>query len=76
MKVTYVSPAAPHIAYEIEADKFGSYTVRAQGKVVKRVTALPTYLDKPRWGSETLQRNAIEDAKKAIDAIVAEGAKG
>jgi len=75
MKVTYVSPAQPTVEYEIEADKFGSYTIRAAGKVVKRVTALATYIDKPRWGNDTLQRNAIDDAKKAIDALVA-GGKG
>jgi hypothetical protein len=69
MKVTYASSAQPGSAYEIEADRYGNYTIRAQGKVVKRVTALTDYLGKSRWGSKTLEQNAIEDAKRAIDAF-------
>jgi hypothetical protein len=69
MKVTYSGGADPGCAYEIEADRFGNYTIRMQGRVVKRVTALTDYRGKPRWGSKTLEQNAIEDAKRAIEAF-------
>jgi hypothetical protein len=68
MKVTYSNSTHPHFTYEIEADRFGSYTIRAQGKVVKRVTALTNYLGKSKWGSKALEQNAIDDAKRFIDA--------
>ena len=66
MRITYVSETWPEITYEIESDRFGSYTIRAEGRVIKRVTAVTDYLDKPKWGSRKLELNAIEDAKAAI----------
>ena len=69
MRVTYVSPARPGTAYEIEADRFGSYTIKADGKVIKRVTSLSSYVGRPRWGTKALEQNAIEDAKLAIEAL-------
>jgi hypothetical protein len=35
---------------------------------MRRVTALTNYLGKPRWGSSKLQAEAIEDAKRDINA--------
>ena len=69
MKISYASKAQPDLAYEIEADRYGNYTIRAGGKVIKRVTALTDYLGKPKWGSRNLELNAIEDAKRAIEAF-------
>ncbi|GAB3760532.1 hypothetical protein GCM10028796_09310 [Ramlibacter monticola] len=66
MQITYVSETWPETTYEIESDRFGSYTIRADGRVIKRVTAVTEYLDKPKWGSKKLELNAIEDAKAAI----------
>ena len=68
MKLTYVSQGGSGPAYEIEADRHGSYTIRREGRVVKRVTALTTYVGKPRWGSRKLETAAIEEAKAIIDA--------
>ncbi len=70
MKITYAGASGDGPAYEIEADRHGNYTIRSEGKVVKRVTALKDYLGKPRWGSRKLELDAIEDAKAAIDAMV------
>lgn len=67
-RITYIR-TSDSAAYEIEADRFGSYTIRQGGKVVKRVTALSEYIGKPRWGSKRLQRNALEDAKAAIESL-------
>jgi len=70
MRITYVSNSRPDTTYEIEADRFGSYTIRTGGRVVKRVTAVTEYLGKPKWwGSTKLETNAIEDAKMAIDGF-------
>lgn len=68
MKVTYVSQAGQGPAYEIEADRHGSYTIRHEGRVVKRVTAITSYVGRPRWGSRKLEEAAIEEAKSVIDA--------
>ena len=57
------------LTYDIEADKHGNYTVKLDGKVIKRVTALPHYLGKPRWGTRKLEADANEDARKAIEAF-------
>lgn len=54
--------------YEIDTDRHGSYTIRLEGRVVKRVTALTSYLGKPRWGSRKLEQAALEEARAAIDA--------
>jgi len=67
MQITYVSKTWPDTTYEIEADRFGNYTIKAGGRVLKRVTSVTQYLGKPRWGSKTLEMNAIEDAKAAIE---------
>jgi hypothetical protein len=66
MRITYVSEAWPETTYEIESDRFGSYTIRTGGRVVKRVTSITEYLGRPKWGSKKLELNAIEDAKAAI----------
>lgn len=68
MKIAYVSQEGHGPAYEIEADRHGNYTIRQEGRVVKRVTAVTSYFSRPRWGSKRLQLAAIEDAKAAIDA--------
>lgn len=67
MKVEYVSLGGHGPAYEIEADRHGSYTIRHAGRVVKRVTAVTRYVGRPRWGSRRLELAAIEEAKAAID---------
>lgn len=66
MNITHVGEAGNGPAYEIEADRFGNYTIKVAGKVIKRVTSVANYLGKPKWGSKVLQRNAVEDAKAAI----------
>lgn len=68
MNVTYAGKDGASGPYEIDADRHGNYTIRLGGKVVKRVTSLTTYLDRPRWGSRKLELAAIEEAKAAIDA--------
>lgn len=73
MKITYVSNAGTGPAYEVEADRHGNYTIRAGGKVVKRVTSVSNYLGKPRWGSRKLEGDAIEEAKTVIDALQVRG---
>jgi len=67
MTTPYESAAG--VAYEIDADRFGNYTVKQGGRVIKRVTSIADYLGKPRWGSRKLEMNAIEDAKKAIEGF-------
>lgn len=69
MRIPYTPANGSGVTYEIESDRHGSYTVMLRGKVVKRVTALPDYLDRPRWGSKRLQEEAIHDAKKAIESF-------
>jgi hypothetical protein len=66
MRITYVSESWPETTYEIETDRFGNYTIRAEGRVIKRVTSVTDYLGKPKWGSKKLELNAIEDAKASI----------
>lgn len=68
MKITYVSMDGNGPTYEIEADRHGNYAIRHEGVVVKRVTSITSYPGKPKWGSRKLERDAIEDAKNAIDA--------
>ena len=67
MTTPYESAAG--VAYEIDADRFGNYTVKQGGRVVKRVTSVTDYVGKPRWGSRKLEMNAIEDAKRAIEGF-------
>jgi hypothetical protein len=68
MRVEYASNNGGGPVYEIEADRHGNYTIRHEGKVVKRVTSVTSYMDKPRWGSRKLELAAIEEAKAAIEA--------
>jgi hypothetical protein len=68
MKITYAGKDGNGPAYEVESDRHGNYTITAGGKVVKRVTAITSYVGRPRWGSKKLEQDAIEDAKAAIDA--------
>ncbi|MBG9390658.1 hypothetical protein [Caenimonas aquaedulcis] len=69
MKIAYASRDGQGPSFEIEADRHGSYTIRQDGKVVKRVTALTQYAGRPRWGSKKLELRAIEDAKAAAEAL-------
>jgi hypothetical protein len=55
--------------YAIEADRHGNYTIRLEGKVVKRVSALAHYVGKPRWGSRKLEEDAVRDAQQAIESF-------
>jgi|GEM_PF-4787326 hypothetical protein len=56
--------------FEIEADRHGSYSIRLNGKLVRRVTALTDYPGKPRWGSKKLEAEAIADARRDIEVYV------
>lgn len=67
MRISYVSASWPDTSYEIEADRFGNYTIKVEGRVIKRVTSVTDYLGRPKWGSKKLEANAIEDAKAAIE---------
>jgi hypothetical protein len=69
MNSSYTRSTGAGLTYDIEADKHGSYTVKLDGKVIKRVTALSHYLGKPRWGTKKLEADANEDARKAIEAF-------
>jgi len=68
MKTTYVSMGGDGPAYEIEADRHGNYTIRQDGRVLKRVTSVTSYVGKPRWGSRRLELAALEEAKAMIEA--------
>jgi hypothetical protein len=68
MQVTYVSKAGSGPTYEIESDRHGSYTIRCDGRVLKRVTSVSSYPGKPRWGSRKMEETAVEEAKALIDA--------
>lgn len=70
MRIIYTPAGGPGPEFEIEADRHGSYTIRFNGKVVRRVTALTNYLGKPRWGSRKLETEALEDAKRDVDALM------
>ena len=67
MRISYVSVSWPDTTYEIEGDRFGNYTIKVGGRVIKRVTSVTEYMDRPKWGSRKLELNAIEDAKAAIE---------
>ena len=69
MKIAYVSRDGAGPSYEIESDRHGSYTIRQEGRVVKRVTALTYYEGRPRWGSKRLELRAIEEAKAAAEML-------
>ncbi len=70
MKIMY-TPADGAAAYEIDADRHGSYTIRLNRKVIRRVTAVTTYLDRPRWGSRKLESEALSDAKCYLESLAA-----
>lgn len=74
MRVPYTPTNGSGQSYEIESNRHGSYTVTLSGKVIKRVTALPHYLGRPRWGSKQLEMDAIQDARKAIELLKADRA--
>ena len=69
MRTSYTRSKGAGLTYDIDADRHGNYTVKLAGKVVKRVSALPSYLGKPRWGSRQLEVDAVEDAKQSIEAL-------
>ena len=66
MRITSVSESWPETTYEIESDRFGNYTIKVEGRVIKHVTSFTEFLGRPKWGSKKLELNAIEDAKAAI----------
>lgn len=68
MKITYAIAPDLGPTYEIEADRHGSYTIRCEGRVVKRVTSVTRYVGRPLLGSRRLALAAIEEAKAAIAA--------
>jgi hypothetical protein len=68
MKIAYDTVGGHGPTYEIEADRHGNYTIRCEGKVVKRVTSVSSYVGRPRWGSRKLELAAIEEAKAMIEA--------
>jgi hypothetical protein len=67
MKIMYAANEGAGPQYEIETDRQGSYTIRQEGRVVKRVTSVTTYFSRPRWGSRRLELAAIEEAKSLIE---------
>jgi hypothetical protein len=69
MRTTYVRENWPDTTFEIETDRFGNYTIRSGGRVIKRVTSLAKYLGRPTWGSKKLELSAVDDAKAAIAAF-------
>jgi hypothetical protein len=69
MRFEYTRQSAGGLTYEIEVDRHGSYAIMLNEKVLKRVTALPSYVGKPRWGSKKLEADAAGDAKRAIEAF-------
>jgi hypothetical protein len=69
MKTEYTGGQGAGPTYDIEADRHGNYTIRLEGKVIKRVSALAQYVGKPRWGSKKLEADAIHDAKLAIESF-------
>jgi len=74
MRIMYTPTNRSGPEYEIEADRHGNYAIKLNGKVIRRVSALAHYLGKPRWGSRKLEADAIEDAKRDIEAFNAHAA--
>jgi hypothetical protein len=74
MKIMYVANGGAGPTYEIEADRQGNFTIRREGKLLKRVSSVTNYVGKPRWGSRRLELAAIEDAKNLIDTYHAQEA--
>jgi hypothetical protein len=69
MHIEYSREKGPGPIYDIDADRHGNYTIKLEGRVLKRVTVLSRYVGKPRWGSKKLETDAIEDAKQAVEAF-------
>jgi len=68
MRTAYASMGGSGPTYEIEADRHGNYTIRQEGRLLKRVTSVTTYVGRPRWGSRRLELAALEEAKATIEA--------
>jgi len=68
MKITYAALGGAGPAYEIEADRHGSYTIRQDGVVLKRVTSITHYPGKPLWGSRRLAEAALREAQATIES--------
>ena len=73
MKTQYAARDGGGPTYEIEADRHGNYTIRLDGRVVKRVTSVTRYFGKPRFGSRKLEEAALAEARCAIDTHQAPG---
>jgi hypothetical protein len=71
MRIMYTPNDGTGPAFEIEADRHGSYTIKRDGKVIRRVTALTNYVGRPRWGSKKLEAEAFEDARRDVDLFMA-----
>ena len=69
MRFEYTRQSGNGLTYDIEVDKHGSYAIKLNEKVLKRVTALPHYVGKPRWGSKKLEADAASDAVRAVEAF-------
>jgi len=69
MHIAYNRENGPGPTYDIESDRHGNYTIKLEGKVLKRVTVLSRYVGRPRWGSKKLEADAIEDAKQAVESF-------
>ena len=59
MRMIYSPANGDGAPFEIEADRHGSYSIRFDGKVIRRVTAITSYPGRPRWGSRKLELEAI-----------------
>lgn len=69
MRITYTRQKGAGLTYDIEVDRHGTYAIKLNEKVLKRVTAVSNYLGKPKWGSKKLEADAAEDAKRAIEGF-------
>jgi hypothetical protein len=69
MRFEYKRQSGSGLTYEVEVDRHGSYAIKLNEKVLKRVTALPKYVGKPRWGSKKLEADAADDAINAIESF-------
>ena len=74
MKMMYAAKDGAGPTYEVEADRQGNFTIRREGRLLKRVSSVTNYVGKPRWGSRKLELAAIEDAKNLIDTYHAQEA--
>jgi hypothetical protein len=74
MRILYSPTHGSGAEFEIESDRHGSYSIKLDGKVIRRVTAITHYPGRPRWGSRKLELEAIEDAKRDIEAFTANAA--